>query len=154
MNVAVNISGHPVLPHTVSAGPSVSLYGRIWRSYWVEVRDTRAAESPWQFYARVPQTNALQVISGPPKPWQAFRVWEFVADPPILDMVRAGRTNVGVVLYGTPPRNYAVETSPRLDVPAPVWTPWTSTGPMTNSFRIFPAFRPAEARRFYRGKEQ
>jgi hypothetical protein len=46
-----------------------------------------------------------------------------------------------------------VETAPRLDVPGAGLEALASTGPMTNAFRIFPAFRPAEARRFYRGKQ-
>ena len=154
VNVAVNVAGNPVLPPVVSPGAAVSLYGRAWHSYWVEVRDTREAAGEWQFWKRVPQTNDIQVISGPPSAWQSFRVWEFVADPAILDLNRISKTNVQMVLYGALPKSFAVQTTTSFDGLPADWTPsGLATGPMTNSFRIFPAFTPTEEKRFYRGKE-
>jgi hypothetical protein len=152
-NVAVNLSGHPVLPPFVSPGAAVSLYGVPWLSHWVEVRDTRDPASPWELFMRVPLTNAIQVISGPPKSWQAFRVHAFVADPAILDLNRLSQTDVQLVLYGAPPKSFAVQTTNSLDVQPAGWTTYGTTGVMTNSFRIFPPFKPTEAKRFYRGKE-
>ncbi len=40
-----------------------------------------------------------------------------------------------------------------LDVLPAAWAPWVATGPMTNSFRLFPAFTRKEPKRFYRGRE-
>jgi hypothetical protein len=57
------------------------------------------------FAARVPLTTIFQTFALAPPPNTAFRVWEFVADLAILDLNRLSRTNVQLVLYGTPPRN-------------------------------------------------
>jgi hypothetical protein len=85
-NVKVMIAGNPWLPSIETPGADVSLYGEPWLSYWVEVRDTRDPANPWELFMRVPLTNAIQVISGPPKSWQSFRVHAFVADPAIVDL--------------------------------------------------------------------
>lgn len=155
VNVAVQIAGHPVLPPVVSAGASVSLYGRAWHGYWVEWRDTRVADSPWQFYSRVAQTNALQVVGGPPQSWQAFRVWEFMADPPILDLRRAGAGQAYPILFGATNKAYGVETAASLDSESITWSPWgESTGTMTNTFRILPAFPATEPKQFFRAKQE
>lgn len=155
-NVAVNIPpGNPMLPSTVSVGPSLSLYGQPWHSYWVEVRDTRNPAGDWGLFRRVPLTSAMQVLTGPPKPWQAFRVWEFVADPAIVDLNRATGGQVQLVLYGAPPKSFEVQTTDSLDTQPADWAPTgLATGPMTNAFRIFPAFAPLpEPNRFFRSKE-
>jgi hypothetical protein len=149
VNVTVNLADYPPWPPTAA----ISLRGKAWRSYWVEVRDTRDAASPWGLFMRVPQTNDLQVISGPPKSWQAFRVWEFVADPAIVDLNRIEGGDLRPVLYGKPPTSFELLTTESLDAPSAGWAVSGTTGPMTNSFRLFPSFPPAEAKRFYRGKE-
>jgi hypothetical protein len=153
VNVAVNIAGNPVLPPVVSAGSSVSLYGRAWHSYWVEQRNTSDSASAWALFQRVPLTNDLQVISGPPEPWQAFRVWEFVADPPIVDLNRSVGGQLQLVLYGAPPKSFEVQTTNSLGLRSATWATYGTTGAMTNSFRIFPPFTPTDVKRFYRGKE-
>ena len=142
-------------PGVVSAGASVSLYGKAWHSYWVEVRDTRNPANAWRLFQLVPATNDLQVISGPPKSWQAFRVSEFVADPPLLDIRRDGPLAARLVLYGPLARSFRVESTNLLATAPAAWPPTTlSTGPMTNTFRIFPAFPTTEPKRFYRAKQE
>jgi hypothetical protein len=153
-NVTVNApEGSLVLPSAVSAGPALSLYGQPWRSYCVEVRDTRDPASDWALFMRVPLTTNLLDLGGAPKPWQAFRAFEFTADPSILDSHRLADGSLQLVLYGAPPKIYEVESVVGLDAPAEGWTLHAVTGPMTNSFRIFPPLTPAEAQRFYRGRE-
>ena len=154
VNVAVNVAGNPVLPPVVSPGAAVSLYGRAWHSYWVEQRNPSDPASQWELFMRVPLTNDLQVISGPPQPWQAFRVSEFVADPAIVDLNHAGDRQVQLVLYGAPPKSFAVQTTDRLDLLPAAWSTWATTGTMTNSFRLFPPFTPpTNTNQFYRAKE-
>jgi len=154
VNVAVQIAGHPVLPPVVSAGASVSLYGRAWHSYWVEVQDTRVPQSVWQLLTRVAQTNDLQVIGGPPKSWQAFRVWEFMADPPLLDLHRAGVGLAYPILFGTTNKAYSLETAVSLDGLPASWSLWGSgTGTMTNTFRILPALPTTEPTQFFRARQ-
>jgi hypothetical protein len=147
VNVTVNLAGYPPWPPT----PTISLRGRAWRSYWVEVRDTRAPDSPWRLFRRVAQTNDLQAIAGPPKAWQAFRVWEFVADPAILDLGLVGPHAPQLTLFGAPGSTWRVESAPGL-VPPVGWTPGASVT-LTNPFRIFPSMSASEARRFYRAKQ-
>ena len=101
----------------------------------------------------MPLPNAFQTFARAPPPNTVFRVWEFVADPSIVDRYRASRTNVGLVLHGAPPKRFEVQTPTSLDVLPAAWASWAATGPMTNSFRLFPAFTPTEVKRFYRGKE-
>lgn len=153
-NTAINMIGSPLLPATLSAGPNLTLYGRAWHSYWIDRLDTRQPDNSWQLFARVPLTNAVMVVSGAPKSWQAFRAYEFVAEPPILDIARTGPLAARLVVYGQTNRSIAVETTPSLDVlPAP-WLPTgLGTGPMTNTFRIFPTFPATEAKRFYRARQ-
>lgn len=155
-NVAVNVAGNPVLPPVVSPGAALSLYGKAWHSYWVEVRDTRNPANDWGLFRRVPATNDLMVLGSAPKPWQAFRVWEFVADPAILDLSRGAGGQFQPVLFGAPSKSYAVETAPDLGPATATWEPTgLVTGPMTNSFRIFAPFTPLpEAQRFFRSTEQ
>jgi len=155
VNVALNVpAGNPVLPPVVSAGPSLSLYGRAGHSYWIDVRDTREAGSPWQLYRRVPQTNDIQVIGGPPLPWQAFRVSEFVADPPIVDISPTDLHAAQLVLYGTPGRTFRVQSTDSIDVLPADWEIWATVADMTNSFRILPTFLTTEEKGFYRAARE
>jgi len=153
VNVAVDWAGNSLVPPQIPASPSVSLYGRAWHSYWVVVRDTPNPASPWQLFARVPLTNDLEVISGPPVAWQAFRVWEFMADPAIVDLNRVAGGQLQLVLYGATNRSFRVETTNSLDRLPAGWAAWAETGVMTNTFRLFTPFTPTEKQRFYRGKQ-
>ena len=149
-NVAVSVPPGKSIPPS----PTLTLYGQAWHSYQVEKRDTSVPGSPWMLAARVPLTNAFQAFAPSPPPSAAFRVWEFVADPPIVDIYLTSGGVVGLVLYGAPPKSYAVQQTPNVRGAPAVWSPWDATGPMTNSFRLFPAFVPADARQFYRGMQQ
>ena len=153
VNVAVNVTGNPVLPPTVSAGAAVSLYGHAWRSYWVEMRDARDPVSAWLLFQRVPLTNDLQVIGGPPESWMAFRVSEFTANPPIVDLHHAEGGQLRLVLYGGPTKSFELQTTNTLPKLPATWSFYATTGTMTNSFRIFPPFTPSNPRLFYRAKE-
>jgi hypothetical protein len=119
----------------------------------VEQRDARHPANPWQFLARVPQTNQFQTFAAAPPANTALRVWEFVADPAIVDLNRVGGGPVQLVLYGAPPKSYEVQTTNSLDVLPAGWVPLTTTGSMTNSFHLFSAFTPTEPKRFYRARE-
>ncbi|MGA2866769.1 MAG: hypothetical protein ABSF95_20030, partial [Verrucomicrobiota bacterium] len=155
-NVAVNISsgGSGALPPLLAANGTLTLYGTPWRSYWVERLDTCAGNGAWQFFARVPLTNSLQVIAPSPQACETFRVRELVADPPIVDIYLAGADSAWLVLYGSTNRSFQVETTESLPAPPAAWAPWSSTGVMTNTFRIFPSFPAADAKRFFRGKQE
>jgi len=150
VNVRVEVAGNAILPPVISATGAVSLYGRAWHGYWVDVRDTRIPDSPWQFYRRVPLTQDLEVIGGTPFPWQAFRVREFVAAPPLLDLEETESGALRLVLYGEVGRTFHIEATPHIDLPLIPWETSTTVGDMTNTFRILPAFPVGTGNRFHR----
>lgn len=155
VNVAVEITGHPVLPAVVSPTASISLYAQPWHSYRVDGLDARVADATWQFFTRVAQTNDLQIIAGPPKSWEMFRVEEFEADPPIVDL-RPDTTGLFVpVLFGAKGRSYHLETTAALSPRPVLWSSWSvTTGLMTNTFRVLPSVTPAEPIRFFRALQE
>jgi hypothetical protein len=149
-NVAINIAaGNPVLPPTLIASPTLTLYGQAWHSYLVENRNPLIPNNPFTFVARVPLTNAFQAFASAPPPNTAFRITEFVADPPLLDQVLLPEQLDELILYGAPGKSYQIQSETSLQ------GSWTlgSTVAMTNSFRIFapaPATAPAG---FFRAKQ-
>ena len=145
--------GNPVLPPTLIASPTLTLYGKAWHSYWVERRDTSVPGSSWVFAARVPLTSSFQAFAPAPPPNTAFRVFEFVADPPILELWPQPGQQVQLVLYGAPAKTFELQTTNTLPKLPTTWSFYETTGTMTNSFRIFPPFTPSNPRLFYRAKE-
>jgi hypothetical protein len=146
-NVSINIPGNVIPP-----SPTLTLYGQAWHSYWVDKRDTSSPDSPWVFAARVPLTNAFQAFAPAPPPHTAFRVTEFVANPSILDLNRAGGGQVQLVLYGAPPKTFVLLSSVSLGDTAN-WQPGGSVT-LTNPFRIFPPMLATNTTFFLRAKEQ
>jgi len=89
-----------------------------------------------------------------PPPNTAFRVWEFVADPPLVELSRIGSGQLQLLLYGAPPKSLEVQAAASLDMPPGGWGTWATTGPMTNSFRLFLPFAPPpNTNCFYRARE-
>lgn len=146
-NVAVTLPGLIVQPT-----PAMVLHALPWYSYWVEQRDTRWPDSPWQFMARVPMTTTFQTFAPAPPPNTAFRVREFVADPPILDLGQAGNAQTQLILYGATNKTYAVQSTNALSETPGDW-PLLETVNMTNSFRIFPPAAATEEKQFFRARE-
>jgi hypothetical protein len=150
-NVAINIAaGNPVLPPTLVASHTLTLYGRPWHSYWIEKRDSRSDLNPWLFAARVPLTSTFQAIAAAPPVYTELRVWEFFADPPILDLFPATNRQVLMVVYDTPTKTNQLLTSTSIQ-PGATWQPSTVTV-MTNSFRIMGPSTAVDPVRFYRAK--
>jgi hypothetical protein len=100
----------------------------------------------------VPLTNAFQAFAPAPPPHTAFRVYEFVADPSILDLNRAGGGQVQLVLYGAPPKTFVLLSSASLGDTAN-WQPGASVT-LTNPFRIFSPMLATNTTFFLRAKEQ
>ena len=151
-NVNINIAaGNPVLPPTVVASSTLSLYGQPWHSYWVEKRDTLQPDSPWVFATRVPLVSALQAVAAKPPPNIEFRVWEFVADPPMLDLFGANGNQARMILYGMPNKSYQILSGASLASGA-TWQPG-AVAAMTNAFRIFAPMPATEPWQFFRAKE-
>jgi hypothetical protein len=152
-NVAVNVpAGNPVLPPTLIASSSLTLYGQAWNSYVVEERNTLIPNSPFTFLARVPLTNAFEAIAPAPPPNTAFLVTEFVANPPILDLSLTLGGQVQLVLYGPTNRTYQIQSTANFQG-AITWTNNGGSVVMTNSFRILPPASPAPPSLFYRAKQ-
>jgi hypothetical protein len=151
-NVALSIgAGHPFLPAVLAASPTLTLFGNAWDSYAVEKRDTSSTDGPWALASRVPLTSTSQALASSVPPDTNFRVVEFVADPPLLDLWRVGSGGVKLVLFGAN-KNYRVESTGNLADPI-TWTTESHVS-MTNSFRIFPSNPTTEPARFYRTTQE
>ena len=151
-NININIpAGNPLLPPMTNTGPNLTLYGVAGHSYLIEQLNTTIPSANWQYFLRVPLTNALQEISAGPPPNIAFRITDFVADPPLLDLLKVPIQNVEVVLYGATNKTYELDSAPSLDSPPP----WTSNAVavMTNAFRIFAPVAPTGPENFFRAKQ-
>jgi HPt (histidine-containing phosphotransfer) domain-containing protein len=149
-NVAINIPpGNPVLPPTLAASSMLTLYGQPWHSYWVERRDTRSDTNPWVFVARIPLTVALQPVTFAAANTE-YQVWDFIADPPILDIFPAAGHQIQFVIYDTPGKSNQLLTTVSVE-PGATWQPGTVTS-MTNAFRILPPIPAPDPARFYRAK--
>lgn len=149
-NVRLEINGHPILLPLVTASSALTLYGQPWHSYQVE-RQPTGGGAVWQLWRRVPATNALTALAPVvPSGWQ-FRVMEFVADPPILELNRTSSGQVQLTLFGAPTMTCEIESGSEL-TPGAAWEPG-ATVEMTNSFRILPPLLPTEAYRFQRARE-
>jgi hypothetical protein len=148
--VAINIpAGNPVLPATLIASSTLTLYAQPWNSYLVEERNTLIPNSPFTFDARVPLTNTFQAFASAPPPNTAFRITEFVADPPLLDEVLFPGPQDELILYGAPGKTYQIQSNTNLPGS---WTPG-STVAMTNSFRIFAPVPVMPPSGFFRAKQ-
>jgi hypothetical protein len=100
----------------------------------------------------VPLTNALQEISSVAPPADiAFRVTDFIADPPLLSLAGVPPLDMQLVLYGATNKTYEVENTGSLNRPA-LWTS-NSVAIMTNSFRIFPPTMAGGTAEFFRAKQ-
>ncbi len=151
-NVGINIPpGNPVLPPTIIASPAVTLYGKQGHSYWVEKRDLTQVGSPWEFLARVPLSGSFQVVLPGPLPNTEFRTYEFLADPPQLDLYSAPGQQVQLVLYGLPTQAYQIFSSPSMGA-GTVWQPG-GTVTLNNACQILPPTSAPDPARFFRAKK-
>jgi hypothetical protein len=150
-NVDINIpSGNPVLPPTVVASGGLTLYGKPWHSYWIEKRDTSSELNPWVFAARVGLTNSLQPFAPAPAPNTEYQVWEFVADPPILDLFPAANHHSLLIIYDTPGKTNQILRASSVTA-GTTWDPGTVTI-MTNAFRNLGTTSNSYPVRFFRAQ--
>jgi hypothetical protein len=134
--VSVNFAaGTPGFPLTVLAPTNLIMHAHAWRSYWAEVRDTSSSSNPWLFFRRIPLTNDFQIIGPLAAANTEFRAWEFVADPFLLELIRAS-DGVDLILYGPANRSFEVQATTNVTTPLP-W-PAIYTVSMTNTFRLLP----------------
>jgi hypothetical protein len=145
-NIAIKISsGNPVLPSFTNSGPNLTFYGTAWHSYLVQQLNTAIPGASWQFFLYVPLTNSLQEISAASPANTAFRATDFVADPPLLTLVKVPALNVQLVLYGATNKTYELQSATNL----PFWTS-NAVAVMTNAFRIYPPVVVGSPSEFYR----
>jgi hypothetical protein len=149
-NVSINIpAGNPVLPPTLIASSTLTLYGQPWHSYLIEERNTAVTNSPFAFLEYVPLTNAFEAIAPAPKTNTAYLVTDFAANPPILSLLKV-TNGVELVLYGLTNGTYDVQTATNL-TRTMTWTDYAVVT-MTNAFRIFPTVAPLGRELYYRAK--
>lgn len=135
-------------PQLNLAGTNLVLHGNAWRSYWVEQRDATSSSNVWEFLRRVPLTNGFQVIAPRATANLEFRGWEFVANPPYLDLTVQPNTGLLPVLYA--PANVPLEILAATNLVPPVSWENYATVTLTNTFRIFPPEPVTTPQRFFR----
>jgi len=119
------------------------------------VRDATDLASEWNLLFRVPLTNDLQVLAPSPARDTVYRVHEFVADPPLVDLWLDAPKTAHFVIYGKPGASFHLDAAAAVPAAPAGWTPWgTSTGVMSNSFRITPAFETTGTRQFFRARQE
>ncbi|HPU57722.1 MAG TPA: hypothetical protein PLH97_15795 [Verrucomicrobiota bacterium] len=106
--------------------------------------------NPWQFFRRVPLTNAFQVIAPRAEANREFRAFEFVADPFGLELTVYGGTNSQLILYAPAGNAFEVEWAPGLNLPVD----WETIEhvEMTNTFRIFAPEPLLPLQRYFRAR--
>jgi hypothetical protein len=90
----------------------------------------------------------LQEISATPPANTAFRATDFVADPPLLTLVKVPALDVQLVLYGATNKTYELLSATNL----PFWTS-NAVAVMTNAFRIFPPVVEGSPSEFFRAMQ-
>lgn len=152
-NVEVRIpSGHPILPPNLAASYALTLYGRAGRSYSIDTKDWGTPGSPWQFYGRVPLTDDIQVVSDSVSTNRSFRVREFAASPPILDLAQASPQTGQLILYGTPGKSVRLGWTTNLNDPQS-WT-FEPGVELTNAFQFLFFDTTTMPVRFFRAMEE
>lgn len=152
-NVGLNFESSPnsIIPNFVTPGTEMVLYAQPWNAYLIEARDTRAPNSPWTIYLRVPMTNTIQTVAALPPPDLAFRVTTLLADPPALRIDQLANQQTQLTLFGLPGQTYRIESKSALGT-AEIW----QNGPtvtLTNAFRIFPGAASADPSRYNRARK-
>ena len=129
---------------------ALSLLGERGRSYWIEARDVSLPESEWTRFQRVAMTIDVRPLGMTLAPNLAFRIREFVADPPVLELRRFfGGPSLQIVLFGARTNAYVLESSSSLDAQPGGWS-IDSTVTLTNSFHFFLPMTADEPARFFR----
>ena len=151
-NVSISLAANGSTPPAMlNASDMLTLYGTAWHSYRVEEWNTLVRGSPVTV-TLVPLTNSFEIVAAAPSTNTAFLVTEFVANPPILQMVLTPDSEVQMVLYGLTNATYQIESTTNLHAPI-LWTPGSQVA-MTNAFRIFPEMPPTGLQQFYRAEQQ
>lgn len=141
-----------MLPPTIAASSTLTLYGQAWHSYWVDMRDSSSPLNPWVFATRVPLTNSLQPLALTLAENTEYQVYEFVANPPILDLFPAANHNSRMIVYDTPGMTDQILKASSVTN----GTVWAVDGEiiMTNSFRDLGTTSNSYPMRFFRAKRQ
>jgi hypothetical protein len=128
----------------------LTLYGNPGASYQIAY-NTNLLLTNWQTVWRVPMTNQYRMFGADQKPPQIFyRAWEFLADPPIIDLNSLTSTNLTLLLYGRNGTNYIIQATTNLSLT----NGWFSTAnvTLTNSFQIIGTGSPTNKAMFFRAK--
>ncbi|MFO1488254.1 MAG: hypothetical protein U1F65_07240 [Verrucomicrobiota bacterium] len=149
VNIRTLTSNGAPPPVNLTNASRVVLFGRPWRSYWVETRRTTSPTNVWTFFQRVPLTNDFQTIVPQGVADTEFSAREFVADPPWFDISVPAGTNIQLILFAATNHGYDLENATNLTSAA-----WGSLGTvtMTNTFRILDPVPNQKPAQFFRSK--
>lgn len=128
----------------------LTIYGKPGSSYQIGY-NTNLEMANWVPLGRLPMTNQSSVVSPDQSAPQIFyHAFEFVADPPIIDLNSVTSTNLGLLLYGATGSNYILQASTNLSLT----NGWLSASALTltNSFRFLGAGSPTNSGLYFRVK--
>ena len=143
--------GDALLPSRLTATNLLTLCGKPGHSYSIETRDATLPGSPWTFLMRVPLTNATQLLNLVASVGTDLRVFEFVGNPPLLELIVSPVSQLQLCLYGESNKAYQILSTMSLSADS-IWQP-VDTVTMTNAFRMFQIDSVVAPGLFYRAKQ-
>jgi hypothetical protein len=146
------IGQQPLLDASLDTNGSrmLTIYGKPGASYQIG-SNTNLMLTNWVPVWRLPMTNQYSVFNADPAaPHIFYRAWEFMADPPIMDLDSFTSTNLSLLLYGVSGSNYVLQASTNLSQ-TNGWFPAVNLT-LTNSFQYLGAGSPTNAALYFRIK--
>ena len=95
--------------------------------------------------------ETIIAIAPAPAPNTEYQVWEFVADPPILDLFPAANHHSLLIIYDTPGKTNQILKASNILLPGTSWSTDVVTI-MTNAFRNLGTTTNSYPVRFFRAK--
>jgi hypothetical protein len=148
------IGREPILDGWIGTNASrmLALYGNPGASYQI-VCSTNLLMTNWLPTWRVPMTNSYALFNANDSLPQVFyRVWEFFADPPILELGGVGTSSMALLLYGEAGTNYGLQATTNL-ANSNAWFP-AMNFMLTNSFQFISEGTTTNRALFFRAKRQ
>jgi hypothetical protein len=146
------IGQQPLLDASLGTNGSrlLTIYGKPGASYEIGY-NTNLGMTNWVPAERLPMTNQYSVFSPDQSaPLIFYQAWEFVADPPLINLSSFTSTNLSLLLYGASGSNYILQASTDLSLK----NGWFSAGNfiLTNSFQFIGTGSPTNTSLYFRVK--
>lgn len=133
-----------------AAGNPLVVYGTPGSAYTVQYSTNLTGTTNWQFFTRVPLTNAFAFLPpNPGAPNAIYRSLPLATDPPVLDAIPNPNSR-SLIVYGAAGTNYTLQYSTNLSGVV-TWQPLLSYR-LTNSFQYINNLGNTNPQIYYRVK--